>query len=201
MQRIATTAVAPWSRMRAGGVCREGSSPRLHLGCGATRLDGWVNVDRVGSRADLYWDLGRPLPFPAGSASAVFLEHVLEHFELSDAARLVRDCRRVLAPGGVIRVGVPDFGRYARSYAGDQSWIAAVRPGRPTPFLAMAEVANRHGHRSIWDAETLVHLLVDAGFRDVAERAFSDSAIVPPPDSAARAPETLYVEARVETTR
>src|SRR5207237_243129 len=49
----------------------------LHLGSGAHRLPGWVNVDLVGMGPDLRWDLTRRLPFPDASAQAVFVEHVL----------------------------------------------------------------------------------------------------------------------------
>jgi hypothetical protein len=93
-------------------------------------------------------------------------------------------------------LGVPDFGRYMQSYAGDRKFIEGLRPRRPTPLLAVAEVALRHGHRSVWDAETLEQALTDAGFVDVRRRAFGDSELEPPPDTPYREPETVYAEAR-----
>jgi len=168
----------------------------LHLGSGAHRLPGWVNVDLVGMGPDLRWDLTRRLPFPDASAQAVFVEHVLEHFPLVTVLDLLREFRRVLAPGGIVRAGVPDFGRYAESYAGDRAFLERQRPGRPTPLLALAEVAHGHGHRSLWDAETLDRVLTDSGFDDVSRRHFGDSALDPAPDSPAREGESVYAEGR-----
>ena len=78
------------SAARPGGCSSESRPLRLHLGSGGHPLEGWVNVDVVGMGPDLHWDLTRRLPFPDGSAQAVFLEHVCEHFPLAavlDAAR------------------------------------------------------------------------------------------------------------------
>lgn len=194
LRRSLTRLIAPYSRRRARALERRGPL-RLHLGCGPTRLPGWVNLDLVGSRADLYWHLGAGLPFADGSARAVFAEHLLEHLSLEGAIGLVEEAARVLAPGGVLRVGVPDFRRYAAAYLGRGELIERYRPGRPTPLLAVSEVAFLHGHRSLWDEETLAALLTEAGFRRPAARASGESSIRPAPDSPRRRVETLYVEA------
>jgi predicted SAM-dependent methyltransferase len=155
-----TTLLAPITGRRARAIAARRTDLRLHLGSGPNRLPEWVNIDLVGMGSDLAWDLRRRLPFPDGSARAAFLEHVIEHFALAD---VLKDCHRLLAAGGTIRVGVPDFGRYIRSYAGDGELIEQTRPNRPTPLLAVAEVAQFHGHRSDYDAETLVLLLEKLG--------------------------------------
>lgn len=188
-----TTLLVPWSRLRARRLGREGGL-MLHLGSGIHRLDGWLNVDLVSMHPDLAWDLRRKLPFPRDCARACFLEHVLEHFELSDVLDVLAECRHVLEPQGVIRVGVPDFGRYMESYASDGSFIDSKRPGRPTKLLAVAEVALFHGHRSVWDAETLERVLIETGFTDVRACRFGESALQPAPDAAHREAESVYAE-------
>ena len=89
-----------------------------------------------------------------------------------------------------------DFGRYAESYAGDRVFLERERPGRPTPLLAMAEVALGHGHRSVWDAETLEAALEEVGLVEVSRRNFGDSGIEPAPDRPERESETVYAEGR-----
>jgi predicted SAM-dependent methyltransferase len=190
-----TRLLAPLERRKARDLAAQ-TPLRLHLGSGAHRLTGWVNVDILGMSPDLHWDLTRRLPFEEGSAEAVFLEHVLEHFPLDAVLSMLAESRRVLAPGGVIRAGVPDFGRYLESYAGDRAFIERERPGRPTPLLAVAEVALSHGHRSVWDAETLELVLAESGFESVQRRSFGDSALDPAPDSPQRESETVYAEGR-----
>lgn len=187
--------LAPVERRKARRLAEE-APLKLHLGSGTLRPPGWVNVDVVGMDPDLHWDLTRPLPFPDAVAEAVFLEHVLEHFPLAQALEMLAEARRLLAPGGILRVGVPDFGRYAESYAGDRQFIEHERPGRPTALLAVGEVAQGHGHRSVWDAETLELVLAEVGLEQVRRRAFGDSDLDPAPDSPHREGETLYAEGR-----
>ena len=190
-----TRLLAPRERRKARDLAAAGPL-RLHLGSGANRLPGWVNVDIIGMGPDLHWDLTRRLPFEDGAAEAVFLEHVLEHFPLGAVLSMLAEARRVLAAGGVIRVGVPDFGRYLESYAGDRAFIERERPGRPTALLAVAEVALGHGHRSVWDAETLERVLAESGFEEVQRRAFGESALDPAPDNPQREGESVYAEGR-----
>jgi predicted SAM-dependent methyltransferase len=189
-----TTLYVPVSRARARSLARESRGLMLHLGSGIHRLDGWLNVDLVSMDPDLVWDLRRSLPFPDGCARACFLEHVLEHFTLEDVLDVLAECHRVLEPGGIVRVGVPDFGSYMRSYAGDGAFIENKRPGRPTRLLAVAEVALSHGHRSVWDGETLEQVLAEAGFEQVRECKFGESALEPVPDAAHREAESVYAE-------
>jgi predicted SAM-dependent methyltransferase len=194
----ATKALAPLERRRAKELA-QARPLRLHLGSGGHELDGWVNVDLVGMGSDLRWDLTGRLPFEDGSAESVFLEHVLEHFPLATVLEMLAEARRVLAPDGILRAGVPDFGRYAESYAGDRAFLEDRRPGRPTPMLALAEVVYSHGHRSAWDAETLELALSEAGLVDVRRRAFGDSELEPAPDNPRREAESVYAEGRAAT--
>jgi predicted SAM-dependent methyltransferase len=194
-----TSLLAPRERRKAHQLLESRRPLLLHLGSGIHKPPGWVNVDVLGMSPDLYWDLRRELPFPEGSAEGVLLEHVLEHFTLEDGLELLEKSRRVLAPGGIVRVGVPDFGRYLESYAGDGAFVDERRPGRPTRLLAVAEVALSHGHRSVWDAETLELVLREAGFGEVSRKSFGESALDPAPDNPAREPETVYAEGRKVT--
>ncbi|RME42352.1 MAG: methyltransferase domain-containing protein [Deltaproteobacteria bacterium] len=118
------------------------AGPRVNLGCGPVQPEGWVNIDgsrRAWLAARLPWldrlltrlglleptefgpgvtvhDLRKPLPFPSGAVAAIYAGEVWEHFEYPDAVRLTRECFRVLAPGGVLRVCVPDGVAFWRKY-------------------------------------------------------------------------------------
>jgi predicted SAM-dependent methyltransferase len=156
-----------------------------------------VNIDllRPGRRLDLYWDLRRGLPFQSGSAAAIFAEHLFEHLTYEDGTILMRECARVLEPGGVLRIGVPDLDRYIASYLGQDDLIDRVRPGRPTRAIALGEPFFLYGHRCMYDFETLNRACVDSGFAAVERSSFGEGRILPSPDSLARRDETLYVDA------
>lgn len=196
-QRVATTALLPLELRKARQLLDKERPSKLHIGCGNTYLAGWINIDlaRPGKRRDLRWDLRRGLPFPDGAAQAIFSEHLFEHLDVASGSRLLKECRRVLAPGGVLRIGVPDLERYMNSYLGADQLIEEHRPGRPTRAIALGEVFFFHGHRSMYDFETLELLFREAGFTAVEHSAFGEGRLAPSPDSEDRRTETLYVEA------
>lgn len=170
---------------------------KLHLGSGGERKAGWVNIDLLGDPVDVAWNLARPLPFASASVDAVFHEHLLEHLPLEAGAVLMRECHRVLRPGGILRVGVPDAGRLIDSYAGDRDYLEALHPGRPTAMLAVQELFYWHRHCAMFDIETLSLFFQASGFPAPAERDFGHSdADGGAPDTERRQAETLYMEAR-----
>lgn len=198
LRLAATNMLRPRERRRAAKLSGH-SDLRLHLGSGREPKEGWVNVDLFGdlwNPVDLAWNLKHPLPFPDASVDAIFHEHVLEHLPLAAGLQMHKECHRLLAPGGVLRVGVPDAGAYARSYVdGGKGMIEDVRPGRPTPMLALQELFYWHEHQTMYDDETLTMMLRAAGFDEVEAKPFGVSRIEPSPDSPHRRSESLYVEA------
>src|ERR1700734_130053 len=89
-----------------------------HLGRGYERLPGFVNCDRMRTPAtDFVLDLLGPLPFADGSVKGIFHQHVFEHIDYPRGARhVLAESARVLAPGGYLRLGVPDLRRYVDAY-------------------------------------------------------------------------------------
>ena len=94
------------------------AAPRLlNVGCGSHLHPDWTNVDVYRSAPGVVvHDIQRGLPFADGTFDACYHSHVLEHLSPSAGASLVRECFRVLRPGGVIRVAVPDLEGIARAY-------------------------------------------------------------------------------------
>ncbi len=91
--------------------------PLVNLGCGRRRHPDWTNCDLVPDGSDvLAVDLRRPLPFDAATCDAVYSSHVLEHLAVADARRFVAEICRVLRPGGVVRLVVPDLEGIVRAY-------------------------------------------------------------------------------------
>lgn len=75
----------------------------LHFGCDQNRLPApWENFD-------LEVDIRKPLPFAIGSASVILAEHVIEHVSFKEGLAFLRECWRVLEPGGTLRLAFPDI--------------------------------------------------------------------------------------------
>lgn len=91
--------------------------PLVNLGCGRRRHPDWTNCDLVPDGPDvLTVDITQGLPFDAETCDAVYASHVLEHVAVGEACRFVAEIWRVLKPGGVVRLVVPDLEGIARAY-------------------------------------------------------------------------------------
>lgn len=82
----------------------------LNLGCGSRFLENWTNLDFISNDpALLAHNLLQPIPFHENSFDVVYRSHLSEHFTKSDAEIFIGECYKVLRPGGVIRIVVPDL--------------------------------------------------------------------------------------------
>jgi len=195
---------------------------RVNLGCGPDAPAGWLNVDgswsawfthhealrwtleRVGvinaSYHGAQWkvrpvvhDLSKPLPFQDNSFSAVYASHVLEHLYRSRALALLSECKRVLKPGGTLRLVVPDLhvlvveylasknNGGSRTAADDLNEKMAFRASAPLTGNALLKFYHLwkdfHSHKWMYDAESLIGYLEAAGFHEVAQMEICRSAI------------------------
>jgi predicted SAM-dependent methyltransferase len=177
----------------------------LNLGAGPRGVaDGhWVNVDGFrDAGVHFLVDLQRPLPFADATFDGVFSEHVLEHFTEEDGLRLVAEVARILRPGGVFRVVVPDGEFVMRSYFDEPDELVRYRgagePGETAMEMVNSFFRQRYEHQFMYDWLTLRRLLERVGFDAVTRSAFGASALEPKLtiDDPKYARESLYVEAR-----
>lgn len=113
----------------------------VQYGCGFSPAEGWSNFDcspslrlerlpvvgrfvRVNASrfpaAVRYGDIVKGRPVTPESADGVYASHVREHLSLADCRTALANTRRLLRPGGVFRLVVPDLaeraGRYLRHF-------------------------------------------------------------------------------------
>ena len=190
------------------------NSSLLHLGCGLEAPGEWLNVDgsmqatfarwprlkmllvklRVypKSQASIPWplnvlrlDLRKPLPFPTGRFTGIYSSHTLEHLYRAEALKLAAECHRVLRPGGIFRVVVPDLESAINRYFDRKAETAPSVPAADQlmrellfypeqPASGLLGVYHRllgfHHHKWMYDSRSLIILLERAGFSDVQAR-------------------------------
>lgn len=158
------------------------NADKIHLGCGECYKDGWFNVDHPTPeyyadrtiRVDLDFDIARPLPFEDNSASFIYSEHVIEHFDLPTGLNIFRECYRILKPGGVLRTSTPDLeiilGYYSNPF---REWREDlyIKEGGGDWIQTRCEMVNFRfrdcGHKYIYDTEEITRRLNESGFRRV----------------------------------
>lgn len=211
-------------------------SPLLvNLGSGQHGPESWVNFDRsptmllrrfpavkrglrrvgvLGERHLDEWaphiirrDLTKPLPFETGSVDGIYSSHFLEHIYLDDARALLRECHRVLRPGAVLRLALPDGEQWARELieAGDDPSGEAGRryharlgshpETRPTGKGALTFRIGAHVHRWQPTRGLVAALLREAGFADVSDRKFREGDL-PDIETIETREESFFTEAR-----
>lgn len=99
----------------------------VNIGCGAVYHSQWANLDFSPTAPEVMrYDARNRLPFADGSVDAVYHAHLLEHLESANARFFLTECHRVLRPGGVIRIAVPDLEAMAEAYLSE---LKKVRSG------------------------------------------------------------------------
>ena len=89
----------------------------LNLGCGSNYSEEWTNLDMVSnSQFVKSHNLLKGIPYQNAEFHVVYHSHVLEHFSKDDGVNFMSECFRVLKPGGIIRVVVPDLENMVKEY-------------------------------------------------------------------------------------
>jgi predicted SAM-dependent methyltransferase len=156
----------------------ENSPLKLDLGSGSNNKQGWLNIDLFHPSADLQLDLREAWPFPNGSVLHIYSEHVFEHFEFHrEVPHFLSESLRVLRPGGIFDVGVPDSEWPIRAYgnSAEEYWRLAETQWHPKWCETQLDHINYHfrqdgEHQYAWDEETLARSLRRAGFTSIIRR-------------------------------
>jgi predicted SAM-dependent methyltransferase len=141
---------------------------RLNLGSGETPISEFVNVDALEDApgVDVVADIGQRLPFEDEAADLIHASHLLEHFPTADVPRLLAEWRRVLKPGGVLLVAVPDLEVIASMLVERQGWFTPPH-GPWLGALYGGQKDEYDFHKTGFTAPWLAHLLREAGFGEV----------------------------------
>lgn len=182
----------------------------VQFGCGLTAPAGWLNFDASprlrlerlplmkqvlsATRGLLFppnvtfGDVTKRLPVENNTASCVFCSHILEHLSSQDVDLALKETLRVLMPGGVFRIVVPDLQTRAETYlraaeardprASDQFMASTLLGEESRDRSLSGALKNAFGnsaHRWMFDYAGLAARLLDAGFVDVRRCEYGDA--------------------------
>lgn len=168
---------------------------KLNLGCGSCIVEGWVNVDwSIGARmarvpllsVATKWlglfrnewskeifihNLSCPFPWSSNSIDVCYSSHTLEHLDRDDGMHFLRECHRVLKPGGILRVVVPDLNAIVSKYSEgsliateflDELGVLFQKPNNRVKRLLLPFIS--FPHKCMYDQNSLLSCFRMAGF-------------------------------------
>jgi predicted SAM-dependent methyltransferase len=173
---------------------------RLNWGCGKSAAEGWLNSDRnPGPQVDIVGDIRKGLPLEDASIDYITSQHALQEVPFPDLVPALEELRRMLKPGGVLRLVVPNLDR------GIQAYLRGEREYFPVPDGDARSLGGKFIVHILWYSHSrimftfdfLEELLRTAGFRRVVRCGFRHTASPHPEivDLDEREHESLFVEA------
>ena len=182
-------------------------APHVQYGCGWHAPESWLNFDasptlRIERTPVLrklsvrnpepfpatvrYGDIVAGLPVEDASCELLYCSHVLEHLSLDDCVAALANSFRIMAPGAVFRMVLPDLRFEAEKYLADpdpaaaEAYMNATSLGvvqRPRGVADRLRNALGHSrHLWMWDYESLSARLEGAGFCEIRRATIGDSA-------------------------
>lgn len=173
---------------------------RLNWGCGPKPVPGWLNADaRPAPGVELCGDIRDGLPLPDDGLEYIVSIHALQELPYLDVVPALQQLRRVLQPGGVLRLSLPDLDRSIAAYQRNDPAYFHV-PDEETRAISgklIVQMTWYGASRMLFTFEFAEELLRRAGFATVRRCAFRETgsrfrAIVALDD---RERESLFVEA------
>jgi predicted SAM-dependent methyltransferase len=151
---------------------RSAAPLRLHLGCGQSPIPGWLNIDAQQlPGVDRVLDVRRGLPFE--NVAAIYGEHFLEHLELEEGLACLVECRRALAPDGILRVSTPNLDWVLASHYRHGRW--ATEDEAISDCFRMNRAFHGWGHRFLYNRQALEAALRAAGFARITIHRYGES--------------------------
>ncbi len=173
---------------------------RLNWGCDRHTRPGWINSDlKEGPGIDLSCDIRQGLPLDTDSIDYAVSIHALPEVPYAEIIPVLQELRRVLKPGGVLRLALPDVLKGVRAYErGDRDYFLVPDEDAKSLGAKLVTQLMWYGYiRTLFTSDFIEEWLLKAGFVRVEHCAYretrSEHAEIVDLDN--REAESLFVEA------
>ena len=155
----------------------------------------------------IWADVVNRIPFKENSVEAIYTAHMLEHLDRENSTKFLLNAKKVLKPGGVLRISVPDLKMLIDGYLKhgsadkflEDSLLTIIAPKTFFKKISLLFTGFRH-HQWMYDADSLINLLKNCGFVNVQEKSSSSSDIQNTEglNLDERSEESVYIECSVD---
>ena len=144
---------------------------KLHLGCGKKYIPGFIHIDLDSfPHIDYRHEISELPMFGNNSVGLIYVCHAFEYFDRQEARQVLKEWRRVLKPGGTLRLAVPDFEAIVKAYLKYKKDLD--HRGILGPLYGRIEIKTKKGkkifyHKTVYDFNSLKKMLKAAGFKNI----------------------------------
>lgn len=140
----------------------------LNLGCWHRHIPGWVHVDLCDMpHIDHKTSIDKLPMFADASVDLIYSSHSFEYFDRQEAVGVLAEWRRVLKPGGTLRLAVPDFEALIQVYRKTGQVERVVGPLYGRMEIETPEGPAKLYHKTVYDFASLTRVLEENGFGNV----------------------------------
>jgi SAM-dependent methyltransferase len=173
---------------------------RMNWGCGEHPGPGWINSDvKEGPGIDISGDIRGGLPLEDDSLDYIVSIHALPEIPYGDLVVALKELRRVLKPGGVLRLALPDLERGIRAYLENDRdyFLVPDEDAESIGGKLVTQLVWYGWSRSLFTPDFAEELLRKAGFAEVARCSYHETQSRFPEivELDSRERESLFVEA------
>lgn len=167
----------------------DNSQKKLHIGCGANLLEGWLNTDFNDKEEEIaFLDAGEEFPLSTESFGYVFSEHLFEHLDVDQQINMLKESLRILEPDGIMRIAMPSLEflfelysspntsenrEYVNWYIKHSPYLSTVNKRVDDESFHYCYIINNFfkawGHKMIHNFDSLKSLAYQAGFSQIIE--------------------------------
>lgn len=145
-------------------VQKKNKEVRLHLGCGKRNFPGFINIDKSNYQHIHYRrDVGNLKIFKNNSVNMIYASHVLEYFDISEAKYVLKEWKRVLVKGGLLRISIPNFESLIKVYKKNNDIDNIIGP----LFGKMKSGNKIIYHKYVYNYKAIYNLLSSLNFKDI----------------------------------
>ena len=163
---------------------------KINLGSASQLLKGFINLDIEPNPGAIRWDIRKGIPFE--DVEFINISQCFEHLNLFEARNLLKECYKVLIPGGKLKISVPDMDiliDYMRN--GKMDYFANIQPdffsvGLKSQMIKLgimgignmsADSTREHftGHQLLLNYDAMKELLEEANFKNIIRVEFNPS--------------------------
>jgi len=137
---------------------------KLHLGCGEKYIKGFTHIDlRKLDHIDFYSSVDKLEFLQDDSVDLIYASHVLEHFGRHEYKAVLKEWYRILRPGGVLRLAVPNFDAVVQYYIEKDDNMELLLG----QLVGGQKTGEYDYHKMVFSKKSLTKALLDTDFSEV----------------------------------